>query len=83
MAKLSSVTMTMCKELGFDILALSETHKWRSDTDAIFSEQPDLKLHQEEWGIISCPPVKLRQTYPRDAFRRRTKSKYRERYKHV
>ncbi len=28
-------------------------------------------------------PVKLRQTYPRDAFRRRTKSKYRKRYKHV
>ncbi len=28
-------------------------------------------------------PVKLRQTYSRDAFRRRTKSKYRKRYKHV
>ncbi len=28
-------------------------------------------------------PVKLRQTYSRDAFRRRTKSKYRERYKNV
>ncbi len=26
-------------------------------------------------------PVKLRQTYPRDAFRKHTKSKYRERYK--
>ncbi len=38
---LSNVTMTMCKDLGFDILALSETHKWRSDTDAIFSEQPE------------------------------------------
>ncbi len=33
--------MTMCKEIGFDILALFETHKWRSDTDAIFSEQPE------------------------------------------
>ncbi len=33
--------MTMCKDLGFDILALSETHKWRSDTDAIFFEQPE------------------------------------------
>ncbi len=28
-------------------------------------------------------PVKLRQTYPRDAFRRRTKSKYRKRYNNV
>ncbi len=28
-------------------------------------------------------PVKLRETYSRDAFRRRTKSKYRERYKNV
>ncbi len=27
--------------------------------------------------------VKLRQTYPREAFRRHTKSKYRERYKTV
>ncbi len=33
--------MTMCKDLKFDILALSETHKWRYDTDAIFSEQPE------------------------------------------
>ncbi len=33
--------MTMCKDLGFDILALSETHKWRSETDAIFSEQTE------------------------------------------
>ncbi len=46
-----------------------------------------LKLYEEEWGIISCPekrtgapsPVKLRQTYSRDAFRRRTKPKYRKR----
>ncbi len=38
---LSNVTMTMSKDLGFDILALSETHKWRSDTEAIFSEQPE------------------------------------------
>ncbi len=28
-------------------------------------------------------PVKLRQTYSRDVFRRRTKSKYRDRYKNV
>ncbi len=28
-------------------------------------------------------PVKLRQTYTRDAFRRRTKYKHRERYKNV
>ncbi len=28
-------------------------------------------------------PVTLRETYPRDAFRRRSKSKYRERYKNV
>ncbi len=33
--------MTMYKDLGFDILALSETRKWRSETDAIFSEQPE------------------------------------------
>ncbi len=33
--------MTICQDLGFDILALSETHKWLSDTDAIFSEQPE------------------------------------------
>ncbi len=26
----------MCKDLGFDILAVSETHKWRSDTDPVF-----------------------------------------------
>ncbi len=38
---LSKVTMTMCMDIGFDISALSETHKWRSDTDAIFSEQPE------------------------------------------
>ncbi len=33
--------MTMSKDLGFDVLALSETHKWRLDTEAIFSEQPE------------------------------------------
>ncbi len=39
--ELSNVITTMCKDLGFDILALSETLKWRSDTDAIFLEQPE------------------------------------------
>ncbi len=39
----SKVTMTM--DLGFDILALYETHKWRSDTDTIFSEQAEVLLN--------------------------------------
>ncbi len=73
--------MTMCKDLGFDTLALSETHKWRSDTHAIFSEQPEDGDKMELAGTrpthaIAPPgapsPVKLRQTYSRDAFRRRT-----------
>ncbi len=36
---LSDVTVTICKDLEFDILALSPIHKWPSDTDAIFSER--------------------------------------------
>ncbi len=46
---LSNATMTMCKDIGFDILALSETHKLRSETDAIVSEQP------EEKNLIALP----------------------------
>ncbi len=50
--------MTMCKDLGFDILALSETQKWRSDIDAIFSEQPEdgephLAPSQIDYVIVS------------------------------
>ncbi len=54
---LSNVTMTMCKDLGFDIRALSETQKWRSDTDAIFSEHPedgDPYSGRCIWSLITC-----------------------------
>ncbi len=37
---LSNVTMSRCKDLGFDILALTETHGWCADTSAIYSDDP-------------------------------------------
>ncbi len=37
----------------------------------------------DEFKSSDRGPVKLRQTYTRNAFRRRTKYKYRERYKNV
>ncbi len=62
--------------------------EWRSDTDAIFSERQKMELAGTRPTHARAPPgapshAKLRQTYPRDAFRRRTKSKYLKRYKHV
>ncbi len=40
-------------------------------------------LRMPEHRLVRQVLLNLRQTYPRDAFRRRTKSKYRERYKNV
>ncbi len=51
---LSNVTMTMYEDLGCDILALSETHKWRSDTDAIFSEQAE---DGDPYSVLRFLPV--------------------------
>ena len=37
---LSNVTMSICKDLGYDILGITETHGWNRDPHALYSERP-------------------------------------------
>ncbi len=39
-ASLSNFTIRSCKELGFDMLGLTETHGWHADPTAMYLEQP-------------------------------------------
>ncbi len=60
--------------------------KQLEDSGSKSEAQIEAELQAAKATVKSAPPgapspVKLRQTHPRDAFRRRTKSKYRKRYK--
>ncbi len=79
---------------GISCVISSESSSFQSDTllsardAASVSQNQKMELAGTRPTHVRAPPgapspAKLRQTYSRDAFRRRTKSKYRERYRNV
>ncbi len=60
---LSNVTVSQCKDMGFDILALTETHGWCADTSAIYSDDPAANDKHSGCRIVLSPLARRAVTH--------------------